>query len=255
MRPLLPLRPPLDTCPAPSSRMDSNHHQRGPHAHATPTPPRSHTTSPTSPRTTPQNITPTTLSPNHTQTPRHPLSPLQPNGHQRGGPPLQGRSLTQTPIPNSPRLSEASSSASTSSLAPGAEEMFDLICSSQSRRLDEQRASIGDRLAFAIAQNNIRHLCEACNPPQPTDDFFNMLIKHQSCRLNDQRCSLPECMSAGAAGTSEADEAFFSLIQRVQAKRMDEQRVSFYDGMEGADHDHEHEHDHKPSSRPGSGSS
>ncbi|XP_041958250.1 G-protein-signaling modulator 1 [Alosa sapidissima] len=178
--------------------------------------------------------------------PRPPMTPPQPqlNGQQRR-PPL-GRS------PASLDTAVLSESPSLASLAQ-TEELFDLIASSQSRRLDDQRASVGDRLTFAITQNNIRHLCEACNPKEPTDDFFNMLIKHQSCRLNDQRCSLPECVPGAAA--SDADEAFFSLIQRVQAKRMDEQRVSFYcDGPEASGPAH-HEHEHKPSSRPTSGSS
>lgn len=42
----------------------------------------------------------------------------------------------------------------------------------------------------------------------------------QSSRINDQRCSLPPA--------PDPDEDFFSLIQRVQSKRMDEQRVSFH---------------------------
>ncbi|KAL2092340.1 hypothetical protein ACEWY4_012138 [Coilia grayii] len=245
MRPL-PLLPPLNTC-RPSGCMDNQRCPRPPQTHTvTPTRPPQNRTATRAPQTqnAPPTLTPTraqtqnmtpTLTPTRAQT--HP--PLQPNG-QQGGRPL-GRSQP-TPSPNTPLLSEA---CSMSSLAQ-AEELFDLIASSQSRRLDDQRASIGDRLAFTIAQNNIRHLCEACNPQEPTDDFFNMLITHQSCRLNDQRCSLPECVSGGAA--SDPDEAFFSLIQRVQAKRMDEQRVSFYCDQ--------HDPDHDPSSRPaGSGSS
>lgn len=44
----------------------------------------------------------------------------------------------------------------------------------------------------------------------------------QSSRIDDQRCSPPE---AGQHALTVPDEDFFSLIQRVQAKRMDEQRV------------------------------
>ncbi|KTF72299.1 hypothetical protein cypCar_00032842, partial [Cyprinus carpio] len=121
----------------------------------------------------------------------------------------------QSSMPQSPLLSGASSLISLTQT----EEFFDLIASSQSRRLDDQRASIGDRLGIRIAQNNVGHLCEACSPQEPSDEFFNMLIKYQSSRINDQRCSLPPA--------PDPDEDFFSLIQRVQSKRMDEQRVSF----------------------------
>ncbi|XDV20116.1 hypothetical protein PO909_025493 [Leuciscus waleckii] len=89
-------------------------------------------------------------------------------------------------MPQSPLLSGASSLISLTQT----EEFFDLIASSQSRRLDDQRASI------------------------------EFLCLHVSSRINDQRCSLPPA--------SDPDEDFFSLIQRVQSKRMDEQRVSFH---------------------------
>ena len=50
----------------------------------------------------------------------------------------------------------------------------------------------------------------------------SLLICVQSSRIDDQRCSPPE---AGPHAPTVPDEDFFSLIQRVQAKRMDEQRV------------------------------
>ncbi|XP_026994388.2 G-protein-signaling modulator 1 [Tachysurus fulvidraco] len=135
----------------------------------------------------------------------------QPNG-QPGEAPAGARSSEC----ESPLLSGTTSLISLTQT----EELFELIASSQSRRLDDQRASIGDRLGITIAQNNTGHLCEACNPQELSDDFFNMVIKYQSSRINDQRCSLPP--------VPDPDEDFFSLIQRVQAKRMDEQRVSFH---------------------------
>ncbi|KAK3539068.1 hypothetical protein QTP86_023514, partial [Hemibagrus guttatus] len=93
----------------------------------------------------------------------------QPNG-QAGEAPAGARSSEC----ESPLLSGATSLISLTQT----EELFDLIASSQSRRLDDQRASIGDRLGITIAQNNIGHLCEACNPQELSDDFFNMLIKY-----------------------------------------------------------------------------
>uniref|UniRef100_A0A8C2HTN3 G protein signaling modulator 1a n=1 Tax=Cyprinus carpio TaxID=7962 RepID=A0A8C2HTN3_CYPCA len=90
----------------------------------------------------------------------------------------------QSSMPQSPLLSGASSLISLTQT----EEFFDLIASSQSRRLDDQRTS---------------------------SEFLCLL----SSRINDQRCSLPPA--------PDPDEDFFSLIQRVQSKRMNEQRVSF----------------------------
>ncbi|XP_054612249.1 G-protein-signaling modulator 1b isoform X1 [Dunckerocampus dactyliophorus] len=105
--------------------------------------------------------------------------------------------------------------------SPQTEELFDLIASSQSRRLDDQRVNVGNLPGLRITQNNLGHLVGE-GDQEPSDDFFNMLIKCQSSRINDQRCSPPE---AGPHAPTVPDEDFFSLIQRVQAKRMDEQRV------------------------------
>ncbi|KAJ8379751.1 hypothetical protein SKAU_G00005290 [Synaphobranchus kaupii] len=106
--------------------------------------------------------------------------------------------------------------------SPQTEELFDLIASSQSRRLDDQRANVGNLPGLRITQNNLGHLRGDADLQEPGDDFFNMLIKCQSSRIDDQRCSPPDL---GPRGPTVPDEDFFSLIQRVQAKRMDEQRV------------------------------
>ncbi|XP_030640531.1 G-protein-signaling modulator 1b [Chanos chanos] len=106
--------------------------------------------------------------------------------------------------------------------SPQTEELFDLIASSQSRRLDDQRVSVSNLPGLRITHNNLGHLCGDTDPQEPSDDFFNMLIKCQSSRIDDQRCSPPE---GGHRAPTVPDEDFFSLIQRVQAKRMDEQRV------------------------------
>ena len=151
--------------------------------------------------------------------------------------------------------------------SPQTEELFDLIASSQSRRLDDQRVNVGNLPGLRITHNNLGHLVGEGDHQEPSDDFFNMLIKcqvkprftydilhmsdgllgllcreyskYQTCilwcfvwilvslwlqssRIDDQRCSPPE---AGPHAPTVPDEDFFSLIQRVQAKRMDEQRV------------------------------
>ncbi|XP_051806950.1 G-protein-signaling modulator 1 [Acanthochromis polyacanthus] len=52
-----------------------------------------------------------------------------------------------------------------------------------------------------------------------------MLIQYQSDRMEDQRCSLPDLEDV-LGPVPEGQEDFFSLVQRVQSRRMDEQRAS-----------------------------
>lgn len=54
----------------------------------------------------------------------------------------------------------------------------------------------------------------------------------QSSRIDDQRCAPPDSIPRGP---TMPDEDFFSLIQRVQAKRMDEQRVDLASAQEEAE--------------------
>uniref|UniRef100_A0A8P0SNC8 G-protein-signaling modulator 1 n=1 Tax=Canis lupus familiaris TaxID=9615 RepID=A0A8P0SNC8_CANLF len=106
--------------------------------------------------------------------------------------------------------------------SPQTEELLDLIASSQSRRLDDQRASVGSLPGLRVTHSNLGRLRGDGDPQEPGDEFFNMLIKCQSSRIDDQRCPPPDVLPRGP---TMPDEDFFSLIQRVQAKRMDEQRV------------------------------
>ncbi|XP_010863559.1 G-protein-signaling modulator 1 [Esox lucius] len=138
------------------------------------------------------------------------------------------------PFPLSPSVDRGSTCTPDSTLTLAqTEEFFDQIATSQSQRLNDQRASVSNFPELKIAHKNLGHQCATCAPQEPTDDFFNMLIKYQSTRIEDQRCSLPE---PGCGALSGADEDFFSLIQKVQAKRMDEQRADLQaDAQEGTD--------------------
>ncbi|CAI5793982.1 G-protein-signaling modulator 1 isoform X1 [Podarcis lilfordi] len=132
-----------------------------------------------------------------------------------------------------PALEERTSQSSMAS--PQTEELFDLIASSQSRRLDDQRASVGSLPGLRITPNNLSHLRrEGGTQQEPGDEFFNMLMKCQSSRIDDQRCAAPD---ATPRGPTVPDEDFFSLIQRAQAKRIDEQRVDLVLGEEEAEED------------------
>ncbi|XP_068105195.1 G-protein-signaling modulator 1 isoform X2 [Hyperolius riggenbachi] len=142
-----------------------------------------------------------------------------------------------TPVPGlDDRISASSLMAS-----PQTEEFFDLIASSQSRRLDDQRASVGSLPGLRLTQNNMGHLKVESETQEPGDEFFNMLMKCQSSRIDDQRCAPPDSMPRGP---TMPDEDFFSLIQRVQAKRMDEQRVDLPSNQEDSEH---HDNQRRPS--------
>ncbi|XP_051663611.1 G-protein-signaling modulator 1 isoform X6 [Manacus candei] len=141
-----------------------------------------------------------------------------------------------TPVPAlGERISQSALMAS-----PQTEEFFDLIASSQSRRLDDQRANVGNLPGLRITHNNLGHLRVEGDAQEPGDEFFNMLMKCQSSRIDDQRCAPPDSIPRGP---TMPDEDFFSLIQRVQAKRMDEQRVDLASAQEEAD-----EEQHRPGS-------
>lgn len=68
---------------------------------------------------------------------------------------------------------------STLMTSPQTEEFFDLIASSQSRRLDDQRANVGNLPGLRITQNNLGHLRVEGDAQEPGDEFFNMLMKCQ----------------------------------------------------------------------------
>ncbi|KAM4721069.1 G-protein-signaling modulator 2 isoform 2-T2 [Rhinophrynus dorsalis] len=117
-------------------------------------------------------------------------------------------------------------SQSVSVVSPHTDAFLDLIASSQSRRLDDQRASVSNLPGLRINQQNshsvLGHLIASENR-EPDEDFFDMLVKCQGSRLDDQRCAPPP---PPKRGPTVPDEDFFSLILRSQAKRMDEQRVN-----------------------------
>ncbi|XP_049976900.1 G-protein-signaling modulator 2 isoform X2 [Alexandromys fortis] len=114
---------------------------------------------------------------------------------------------------------------SVSVVSPNTDEFLDLLASSQSRRLDDQRASFSNLPGLRLTKNNNQSVLERLvtnDKKEPDEDFFDILVKCQGSRLDDQRCPPPP---AATKGPTVPDEDFFSLILRSQAKRMDEQRV------------------------------
>ncbi|KAM4578677.1 uncharacterized protein V3H82_008035 isoform 1-T2 [Fundulus diaphanus] len=115
-----------------------------------------------------------------------------------------------------------------------AADLLDLILESQSQRLYDQRASLS-----LLPDPGPPPLCGACCGEKtlvPSLDFYNMLIHYQSDRMEDQRCYLPPPYEA-AGPVPEEQENFFSLVQRVQSRRMDEQRASMQLGHSDDDQD------------------
>lgn len=123
-------------------------------------------------------------------------------------------------------------SFSTSVVSPHTDEFLELLASSQSRRLDDQRASFSELPGLRLRQHSgqavLGHLMASSNR-ELDDDFFDILIKCQGSRLDDQRCAPP----GAAKGPTVPDEDFFSLILRSQGKRMDEQRVHLPSAIKG----------------------
>ncbi|KAJ8376166.1 hypothetical protein SKAU_G00067460 [Synaphobranchus kaupii] len=132
-------------------------------------------------------------------------------------------------VPSSPPSSPAPAIHKTHSAtdaSPHHRQLLDIVATSQSRRLDDQRASGSNLPGLRLNQQNgqsvLSHLMARADGKEPDDDFFDMLVKCQGSRLDDQRCAAPP---PATKGPTVPDEDFFSLILRSQAKRIDEQRV------------------------------
>lgn len=143
----------------------------------------------------------------------------------------------------------------------GKDDLLDMIAGVQGHRLNEQRAPVnflpglltkspgntGDKPPEILQRLSVA----ASKDPQslPDDSFFEMLMKCQGTRIEEQRSSLPQEQrqrSAHAAvgavkatgGQQNAtgspvqhaptvpDEDFFSLIQRLQGGRLEDQRAT-----------------------------
>lgn len=108
------------------------------------------------------------------------------------------------------------------------EEFFELVATTQARRLDDQRAQLEKsrppKPKSRGFRGSIKQLSFVKRPapapapvPVPKEDLYNMILTTQAQgRLEDQRSRAPGPMD---------DEDFFSLLLRVQGGRMDEQRT------------------------------
>ncbi|XP_068175150.1 G-protein-signaling modulator 2-like isoform X2 [Antennarius striatus] len=157
-----------------------------------------------------------------------------------------------SPSSTTPPVAERKSILDSETPSQDPAHFLELLASSQSRRLDDQRVSLshfpGLRLSTSnpprtpstsstdqvLPQAPVSHtdtphipslysrLETSAEQPEGDDVFFDMLVKCQGSRLNDQRCAAP---TSANKGLTVPDEDFFSLILRSQSNRMEEQRV------------------------------
>ncbi|XP_051721924.1 G-protein-signaling modulator 1 [Ctenopharyngodon idella] len=127
--------------------------------------------------------------------------------------------------PSTPRHSQRVVFSSMTSLQK--EEFFDLLATSQARRLDDQRAELQNAppappppLTKAKQRRSsckVTEVTRAVPTQTPKEDLYNMIVNSQAQgRLEEQRSAAPGPMD---------DEDFFSLLLKVQGGRMDEQRT------------------------------
>ncbi|XP_042224876.1 G-protein-signaling modulator 2-like isoform X1 [Homarus americanus] len=106
------------------------------------------------------------------------------------------------------------------------EELMESIAGMQSRRMDEQRASLPQLPGLNNQHAILQRLSVAASDstPLPDDNFFDMLMRCQGSRIEDQRSSLPNEASLTQSAPTVPDDDFFSLIMRFQSGRLEDQR-------------------------------
>lgn len=82
-------------------------------------------------------------------------------------------------------------------MSPNTDEFLDLLASSQSRRLDDQRASFSNLPGLRLTKNNNQSVLERLvtnDKKEPDEDFFDILVK---CQVRVHTHSI--CRTAQAA--------------------------------------------------------
>ena len=168
--------------------------------------------------------------------------------------PAAAAKIPSRPTPVMPGAPAAAAPANGATNGNGGQrdELLDMIAGVQGHgRMNEQRATVSflpglpkskqpeilQRLSIATTNNED-------GQDFPDENFFEMLMKCQGTRIEDQRSSLPNGGRNGAANPAHdaagapgddllasaptvPDEDFFSLIQRFQAGRIEDQRATF----------------------------
>lgn len=145
---------------------------------------------------------------------------------------------------------------SSSVLSLNTEEFLELLSTAQTRRLDEQRAMLPDRVLppkrhfsmpnyrqFSLPSDEKGIVTELQRrrrtswagrsrrkrPPSikipAQEELYNTILGHQSQRMNDQRSSPP---------IPQAAADLFEILFRLQGSRLDEQRTELPEALGGA---------------------
>lgn len=106
------------------------------------------------------------------------------------------------------------------------EELMESIAGMQSRRMDEQRASLPQLPGLNNQHAILQRLSVAGTDSTslPDDNFFDMLMRCQGSRIEDQRSFLPNEGALTHSAPTVPDDDFFSLIMRFQSGRLEDQR-------------------------------
>ncbi|XP_050700442.1 G-protein-signaling modulator 2-like isoform X3 [Eriocheir sinensis] len=159
-----------------------------------------------------------------------------PQQQQKDGPPpppsVATATATQTRDHGGSLTSTGSTNGTTTPSDSGAnncgvlEELMESIAGMQSRRMDEQRASLPQLPGLNNQQVILQRLSVAGSDttPLPDDNFFDMLMRCQGSRIEDQRSSLPNESPLTHSAPTVPDDDFFSLIMRFQSGRLEDQR-------------------------------
>jgi len=139
------------------------------------------------------------------------------------------------------------------------QSFLDILSRIQSNRLEDQRCAIklnqSDKSKSATLPHQMKQSSNVNDLNEKSDELLNLLMKSQTSRLEDQRSSIALTKNANlneyekpvkgktimgnnknklnqqmvkpAPLTVPSDEDFFSLIQKVQSRRLDEQRSTF----------------------------
>ncbi|XP_074655254.1 uncharacterized protein LOC141908888 [Tubulanus polymorphus] len=123
-------------------------------------------------------------------------------------------------------LQSASRQDSTEKANKQTEDFLDMVAGIQGSRMNDQRAEL-PLFPGLHASDAVRELLREKKDSHPDDAFFEMLMRCQATRLEDQRSNIqPETSTAVIKqAPTVPDEDFFSLIQRVQSSRLEEQRT------------------------------
>ncbi|XP_018411356.1 PREDICTED: G-protein-signaling modulator 3 [Nanorana parkeri] len=177
---------------------------------------------------------------------------------------LDNKSLSRESLGDKPRAWKSAPPSpscdrrglSSSLLSLHTEEFLDLLSTAQTRRLDEQRATLPERVVppkrhfsvpsyrqFSLPSDDKGIVTELQRrrggswagrsrrrkPPSikipAQEDLYTTILGHQSQRMNDQRSSPP---------IPQAAADLFEILFRVQGNRLDEQRVDLPAALKGA---------------------